>query len=409
MAKTQYTAEEIAANPDLKEMQDLGFDIGETVAAVVGPQGGDPPADPPPAGPPPADPPANPPTDPPQDPPTTDPPPAGIPPTLTREKIEQEILSEMFGGSFKSVKEAKEAKVGDQLKELGTLREKNQTLEQTVSGRPLGYANENIALFNQFVLKTGVSNWGAFNKLMNTEIDKLEDLDIMVMKEVMDKPNLIGQEVNLRKKFEKHFQLDPDQVDESELELNKLTLQSEAEGARKSLTETKAGIVLPAEAPPPAAAGAPPMTPEQKESHSKGWKEVTDKLADEWKAFPVIAKGGTDPILTYVIPPEIKQNLIQDAYNFCIENQTELNEENVSDIFGMMKQSLVMSNLPDIIHSVAEKVRGMTEEEYDKVYHNPSAAVNTDHPDHKINLSEHDQMAEDIYNAEIEAMGGGGV
>ena len=406
MAKTQYTAEEIAANPDLTEMQDLGFDIGEAVTEVVGPQGGDPPADPPPSSPPPADPPAAVPGDPPQDPPPGGPPPTGLPPTPERGEIEQQILSEMFGGAFKSVAEVKEAKVGDQLKELATLREKNQSLEQTVSGRPLGYANENIALFNEFVKKTGVSDYGAFNKLMNTEIDKLEDLDIMVMKEVLDKPKLIGQEANLRKMFEKKYQLDPDQVDEDELEINKLNLQSEAEVARKSLTDTKTGITLPAEAPPPPAGGAPQLTPEQKEVHAKGWKEVTDKLADEWKAFPVIAKGGKDPILTYAIPPEIKQNLIRDAYDFCVKNQTELNKENVADIFGMMQRDLVVSSLPDIIHSVAEKVRGMTETEYDLVYHNPSSAANTDTPDSATILSDHDQVAEDIYNAEMEQMGG---
>lgn len=403
MAKTQYTQEEIDQNPDFKEMQDLGFDIGETVAAVVGDQGDPPPADPPPADPPPTDPP---PTDPPiADPPPTDPPPT-VPPTPPREEIEQQILSEMFGTAFKSVAEVKEAKVAEQLKELGTLREKNQTLEQQAIGRPLGYANENIALFNEFVKKTGIVNYGAFNKLMNTEIDKLEDLDIMVMKEVLDKPALIGQEANLQKMFEKRYNLDPDQVDESELEINKLNLKSDAETARKALAETKTGIILPAAPDMPPAGGASSLSPEQKEQHSKGWKEVTDKLATEWKAFPIIAEGSKDPLLTFEIPVESKQNLVKNAFDFCVENQLELNKENVAEIFGMMQRDMVIASLPKIIHSVAEKVRGMTGEEYDAVYHNPSLLVNQDAPPGQSQPTTRDQEIEDIYMAEMDAMGG---
>jgi len=419
MGKKQYTQEEIDANPDLKEMQDQGFDIEGAVSEVVGEQGDPPPADPPPADTPPADPPPadtppadTPPADtPPADTPPADTPPADTPPpTLKKEEIEKEILSEMFGGSFNSVAEVKEAKVSEQLKELGTLREKNQTLEQQASGRPLGYANEGIALFNEFVKKTGIQNYGAFNKLMNTEIDKLEDLDTMILKEVMDKPNLIGQEANLKKMFEKRYNLDdPEQVDEGQMEINKITLKSDAETARKSLTETKTGIVLPAapETPPPG--GAPLMTPEQKEVHSKGWKQVTDKLSEEWKAFPIVAEGSKDPILTFEIPTEVKQNLVKDAYDFCIENQTELNKENVADIFGIMQKDLVMVALPKIIHSVAEKVRGMTEEEYDAVYHNPSQLSNQDMPPGQQQPTTREQEIEDIYTAELEELGGGGI
>ena len=315
----------------------------------------------------------------------------------------------MFGTTFSSVKEVKEAKVGDQLKEVVTLRQKNQTLEQQASGRPLGYANKNIALFNEFVKKTGVENYGAFNKIMNTEIDKLEDLDIMIMKEVIDKPNLIGQEANLKKMFEKRYNLDPEKVDENELEINKLTLQSDAETARKSLTETKTGIVLPDEPDPPPAGGAPAMTPEQTEIHSTGWKNVTDGLAKEWKAFPIVAEGAKDPILNYEVPAEIMQSLSKDAYDFCVKNQTELSKENVAEIFGMMQRDFVVASLPKIIHSVAEKVRGMTEEEYDEIYHNPSSAANSDLPPGHDQVTDREAQIEGIYQAEMENMGGAGV
>ena len=74
----------------------------------------------------------------------------------------------------------------------------------------------------------------------------------------------------------------------------------------------------------------------------------------------------------------------------------------------MMQKDLLVSQLPDILHSVAEKVRGMTEEEYDLVYHNPSSQPNNDQPDNQP-ITEYDQIAEDIYEAEMKSMGGGNV
>ena len=407
MAKKTYTPEEIAANPDLQTMQDLGFDIGED---VVGPQGGDPSADPPPGDPPPGDPPpqdpppGDPPADPPPDPPPGDPPPADPPPPSS-EELQQQILSEMFGNTYSTLEEAKEG-LGAQATELETLRQEKERLAQIAEGRPLGYANEGIALFNEFVKKTGIQNYGVFNKLMNTEVDKLDDLDVMVMQEVINKPALIGQESKLKAMFEKKYQLDPDQVEEDDLVINKLTLKSDAETARKTLGETKSGITLPEETPPAPPGGKPPLSEEEKTNLTKGWSAVTNQLEKEWKAFPLIPEGSKDPLLQFEIPAEVKQNLIQRGREFALENNIELNKENVTEIFGMMQKDLIAENLPKILHSVAEKVRGMTEEEYDKIYHNPSPGRNDDTPPPGGGPPQHEQDLEDIYEAEKEQLGG---
>lgn len=398
-----------ATEEEKKQMEDLGFEVED----IVNPGGGDPPEGQ-------STPPETPGGETPEGSGGNDSPPSsapesqgeGQPPSPppsetqapTKEELQQQILGEMFGNTYSSWEEARE-KVGEQATELETLREEKQRLEQQASGRPLGYANERIALYNEFVKKTGIENYNVFNKLMNTDTDKLEDIDVMVMKEVIDKPVLMGQEERVRKMFERSYNLDPDQVEVDDLEINKLKLQADAATARKALAETKEGVKLPEETPPQES-GAQQRTPEEKKALEKGWKNVTDKIGQEWKAFPLMAEGSKDPIINFEVPQDVKQNLLKRAYEFSTENGIELNKENVQEVFGMMQRDFLVENLPKILHAVSEKVRGMTAEEYDKIYHNPSVEVNNDSPPGEEGLSEYDQSIEDIYEAEKEALGG---
>ena len=318
-----------------------------------------------------------------------------------------QVVNEIFGDQFKSYDDVKKAKITDTLKEISTLRQENVTFKSQAEGRPFGYANESIALFNEFVKKTGIQNYEAFNKLMNTDLSKLGDAEVMVLKEIMDKPKFIGQESRLKAKFEKQYNVDDEEIDENDLEINKISLASDAETARKSLTELKDGVKLPEETPPttPTVNGKPELTDEQKGNIKDGWETLTKEIGDKWKSYPLTPKGSKTPLLSYEIPVETKQNLISRAKDFCVENQMELNEENVKQVFSMMQKDLVAENLPEILHSVAEKVRSLTAEEWDKVYENPSGTPNTDAPPAGT-LTDIEQERANIYEAEKKHLSG---
>jgi len=338
------------------------------------------------------------------------PPPGGEgtpPPSPSTEEIRMQVVNEIFGDQFKSFDDVKKAKITDTLKEVSTLREANATFKSQAEGRPFGYANESIALFNEFVKKTGIQNYEAFNKLMNTDLSKLGDVEVMVLKEITDKPKFIGQESKLKAKFEKQYKVDDEEMDTDELEINKISLASDAETARQSLTELKGGVKLPEETPPTPPPGGPVLTDEQKTQIKNGWENLTKEIGDKWKSYPLTPTGRKVPILNYEIPAETKQNLISHAKDFCIENQMELNEENVKQVFSMMQRDLVADNLPAILHAVSEKVRSLTAEEWDKFYENPSGSGNTDIPPAGT-ISDQEQQRDEIYQAEKENISGPG-
>ncbi len=286
-------------------------------------------------------------------------------------------LNEIFGDRFKSVDELKEADIAGQLEELETLRQENESLKGEVENPTLGFADDNVALYNEFVKETGVRDYNLFSKLNGLNMESSDNLDVMVMSQVLKNPRLAGKEPLLRKNLERQYKVDPQLVedgdlDEEQLELNQLSLEDAAGDAKKSIAEIKEKLKLP-EKREVSTPGSKKLSPEDRAKLEDGWGQVTKAIGDEWKSIPLTPEGAKEPIIDYVIDDKVKADLIQQSKAYAIENQMELNEDNMKAVFGMMQRDFVTANLPKIIHSVANKVSSMTKEEVDAIYTNPSA------------------------------------
>jgi hypothetical protein len=370
--------EEIEKSPEYQALKDVeGIDITKLTGGGEDP----PPGDPPPGDPPPGDPP---PTDPPKgDPPPGDPPP-GDPPKGDPPPADTFPLNEIFGDRFASVDELRGADIPKQLEELETLRQENQTLKGQVENPTIGFANDNVALFNEFVKETGINDFRVFGQIANADLEKIDHMEALVLAEVMRNPRLSGREDLLRKSLQEKYQVDPQLVEDGtitsdKLEMNKITLETEASGAVKSLKEIKEKVKLPEKRETTTPPGGKKLSPEQEAVLTDGWKDIGGKISAEWKAIPLTPEGAKNPILNYALADADKKTIVDDAVAFVVENQMELNEANVKKAFGMMRDNFILSNMPKIIHSVAEKVRGMTKEQLDAIYDNPSA-LNSDQP-----------------------------
>jgi hypothetical protein len=69
----------------------------------------------------------------------------------------------------------------------------------------------------------------------------------------------------------------------------------------------------------------------------------------------------------------------------------------------MVYNQLMMNKLPDIVHSVFEKARSLTEEEVHSLYENPSPSRNTDTPPGPTETPKGDaeKTQDDIFDAEM--------
>ncbi len=337
-------------------------------------------------------------------PPVDETPPEVTPPEPTTDPASDQrgdLLKEIFGDRFKTVEEAKNANISGVFDEVDTLKQAKTELETKLSEKPkTNFANDEVALYNEFVRETGVQDFGVFSRLKNSDLDTMDPMEALVTKYIFDHPEQASKEPQIRKHFEKKYNVDPEQVDDEELAINKIGMEADGSSAKKSLEEAKAKIKMPE---PQADTTPKELTPEEKTALQNGWQNVGANVSKSLAQLKVPIKNGKEPLMSYEIS-EDEQKEIQDfVKGYAVENRMELNETNVKAISTMVYNQLMLNKLPEIVHSVFEKARGMTEDQVHATFVNPSPAKNTDAPPAKPNenLTDAEKQEQEIFDAEM--------
>lgn len=341
-------------------------------------------------------------------PPTPETPPAeegaGTPPADTGTQPpadENTLLKEIFGDRFKTVEEAKK-EVPTVFQQLEDLRREKEELENKLQQKPkTAFADDEIALYNEFVKKTGVKNYDLFRRLSTQDLSQMDDLDKMVLKRVLDNPALIGKEDMVKSYFRKKYGLLEDQYEPEEIEVNKVALTMDATEAAKELQKIKEELKV------PEPEQVKEISPEEKAKMSEDWKKVGALVVEKIKTIPLPVTGKKDPLLNFEIPEEQIKGMEQEIANYAVKNGLELNDQNIKAVGNMMYNMAVMANLDKIVKTVFEKARSLTEEEVHALYENPAPIQNNDTPPKggEPQMTDEEKAQEEIFKAEMERGG----
>jgi hypothetical protein len=331
------------------------------------------------------------------------------------EAIRTGILNEIFGDQFKTVDDAKKA-IPEAFKELTTLRQKTQELTDSLAKKPKhAFASDDIAKFNEFARETGIKDAIVFNKINSTDLANMSDMDALVMQHIIENPAFAGKEPQVRKYFEKKYNvdsslIDPKRVESGELtqeELDKLIfdhdtnligVSSDGAKARERLRTLKEKIKMP-EIPKEDASPQSKWTPEVEEKQKTAWTTVNEKMGAEFSTIPITLKGGTEPIVNFVLPEESKKAVLKNALDYVVSNQLEVNEANVRMVAQAMFDDIQNSNRSEIYHAIFERARTITENDLLKFYHNPSPK-NNDNPPAVTKVSTEEEQRKKAYELE---------
>ena len=355
------------------------------------------------------------------DPPTGDPPPGDTPPggtpsgdtkpgspgetEKTPDQLRSDILKEIFGDRFKTVDEVKSANISQSLEELEQLRQKHQELESKLAVKPKSnFVNDEVAIFNEFVRETGINSYEVFKDLSDTDMANIDPMDALVYDYLLKNPSLVGKKVQVRKHLEKKYNVDPNEVDEDTLEVNKIGLLADSAVAKRGLVDLKAKLKVPE--PEPDTPAAKKLTEDEVKDLGDKWgvigKEASTKHLNKLN-IPI--KGSKDPLISVLLDEKEQKEINDFIVDYAKENQMPLNEANVKTVTMMVYNQLMLNKLPDIVHSVFEKARNMTKEEVESMYETTNIAKNNDNPPPggQSAMTEEEKTQEQIFDAEMGA------
>jgi hypothetical protein len=339
----------------------------------------------------PSTPPVTPPVTTPEVPPIT---PDEPPVTPTQPDIDQSqrdvFMKEIFGERFTSVEEVKKANIPSILDEVSSLRQAKTELETKLAKKPKSnFVNDEVALYNEFVRGTGISNFEVFSKV--NAIEKVTDpMDILVTKYKTVHPELAGEEQKIRRYFERKYNVvsspTAEQLEDPEFlakqEDSKFEMATDAQLARKELMEMKGKIKLPEPEPETPEQKPKELTPEEKADRQSKWTKLGTVMSQKLSKLSIPMTGSENPLMVYELSEADQKEISDFVTSYAVGNQLELNETNIKALSGIAYNQVMVGKFPDIIRSVFEKVSKLTEAEMKSLYHNPSAKVikNNDKP-----------------------------
>ena len=267
---------------------------------------------------------------------------------------------EIFGEGVEDWERAKAvwAETNTRASEVEDLRRVKTELEAKLADSSTDFADDDVMSYNNFVKSTGQKDYDLFQRLLKHDTST-NPLDTLVLKEVMDNPELKGHEELIKKRLMKTFEVDPDAFSEDEVKLGQINIQQAAKAAGQKIESIKAEL-------------AKKPAPTQKPNPEQFVKEWTSAITEELQDLnsidiPVRRGDKLEKLTDFALTPELKAKYQEHLAGVFAQAGSVTPEvrQRVKQVFNA---KFISDNLPDIIHAVEQKITTGLEEKYDREY-----------------------------------------
>lgn len=205
-----------------------------------------------------------------------------------------------------------------------------------------------------------------WDELYSVDFSKITDpIELVIRKTKLEKPHLTEAEIRLE--AEDRFNLNSE--DENQKAIGMVRLKDEAEVSKTWLTNEQTKIRQSAPPPPP---DPNIRSAELETARVQKWEPEVGRILESLNTIEVSLndKGAK---FRYEIPLEGKTALAQDLSAIIRHSGMEMSSENIAVAKKLATDRYVARNLSSIVRAAATDARSATNEEWEKIIHNPSA------------------------------------
>lgn len=272
-------------------------------------------------------------------------------------------LKEILGEEWADVEKAK------------TLPAKLKELEERANkpGVPT-YADEDTAMYDQFVRSTKIKDFNLFNKIKGFDQSQTDALETLVMKKVIDNPKLMGFESKIREDLTKQYGVDERLEDEDTLRYNRIKLEEDATLAKQSISSLKESI-----------SKFDPKSQEETKNQAvaqlrEAWKPVIEGIDQSFKQVNAkISIGEGDKAQNFDIavdiPAEIKPQIMAEVSNFIETYNVPNNEQGRAAVNDFMESRALLLNKQAVFASIWGSAVAAATKALNSGIHNPMTGI----------------------------------
>jgi len=263
--------------------------------------------------------------------------------------------------------------------ELESLRARVKELE---TSPPSEFVNDTVKRLNYLIKERKLDDLTLAASLASTKVEEMGDLEVIVLKKVIESPVYKGSETLLKDKLARDYVLErPSDFDDlsdeeqraldAEIRLNGLRLKEDAEKARGFV-----GEFLNVQIPEAKVVDTKALE-QQKQQFTDEWKSVSPKIMEQVQKIPIPIKVGdkTETVLEFDVTDAIRKEYTKRIVEYATGAGLPHTEESYASILGIVTNAIQDEHRAVINAAIAEKARTQAIEEMKKEVHNPSALV----------------------------------
>ena len=259
-------------------------------------------------------------------------------------------------------------------KEYDALLSEKQTYESKIAElqgvadkiNPLSlFASEDEYVRQQFLLKNKDMDVELLSKVSNltpSKIDKLSPFEALKLQMLVDNPTIEGGEAGVVELLEDKYGILEDYDSLDRVTKNKLAL--EAKTAKASLKNLYNGIDVPKKVD----IGA------ERESLKTSWERPLKDIVDGIEKLS-IAEG-----VDFVVTPEMKSGLFEEALSSIVNNLTKPSVDVASELAGKLREKILLKNLDTVIKNIKTQAMEEAKAHYKQEVHNTRPLNNDGRP-----------------------------
>jgi len=276
---------------------------------------------------------------------------------------------DVFGAEFEYDDwEKVKVEVPQAFKQAKEYQEKLNEIEQLKALNSNPFANEEVAKWNSFIKKTGITDISTFNTVKSLDLASSDPIEIMVLDEVIANPKLLGSEEAIREDLRRRHGLDPSEVSQDIIKLNTERLSKVVEPIREKLKGLQNFEQY------------SPVTPEAVEAaRNQRFEEYKPKIVNAvsgLQSIPLIATAGDGketPLLDFAVSADDVASASERMAKLFASQGLEVNEKTLPNIQAAIRNDVILSNVNKMVHAAWVKGRQDVAREYDIQLDNPSA------------------------------------
>jgi hypothetical protein len=269
--------------------------------------------------------------------------------------------------------------------------------------------------YRRWRVETDLSNGkdkGVISRIMNTDLDKLSDLEVISLHEQYHSPRMAGKDSVIKRgiledlgvnfdEYKERTERDFDMKNPDLSDTQDYKLASKASQARNFLnnliTDASSKVELPKQLN--IKEEIQTKLAKEKEDFEKlqgNWGDSKNKIKDKLKevSFSKKDKEG-NPLFehTHQFNDDVLTRAAETVAKYAVSQGYEMTEENLSRVVNQAKGMLLGEHIEDILYAAIRAREDAVKEEYDKKIHNKQPLNKTDAPSGDPTQSEQVQQA----------------